>query len=102
MCCGGGGMVSVYARDYCVYRRTMRLAEVDETDTDLVLSTCFSCVNSLQRSIGSTPVKHYLEPVFGIDVDWNAVYDAVDALERDPEYWRLTGDDNTDLTFDEA
>ena len=102
MCCGGGGMVSVYALDYCVYRRTMRLAEVDETDADLVLSTCFSCVNSLQRSIGSTPVKHYLEPVFGIDVDWNAVYDAVDALERDPEYWRLTGDDNTDLTFDEA
>ncbi len=83
MCCGGGGMVSAYARDYCEYRRLMRLAEVDDTGADACLSTCFSCVNSMQRSIREIPVRHYLEPVFGVEVDWPAVYASVDALYAD-------------------
>ena len=84
MCCGGGGMVSVYARDFCEYRRLMRLAEVDAAGADMCLSTCFSCVNSMQRSIREIPVRHYLEPVFGVKVDWPAVYASVDALYADP------------------
>ena len=84
MCCGGGGMVSVYARDYCEYRRLMRLAEVDDAGADMCLSTCFSCVNSMQRSIREIPVRHYLEPIFGVKVDWPAVYASVDALYADP------------------
>ena len=84
MCCGGGGMVSVYARDYCEYRRLMRLAEVDDAGADMCLSTCFSCVNSMQRSIREIPVRHYLEPIFGVEVDWPAVYASVDALYADP------------------
>ncbi len=84
MCCGGGGMVSVYARDFCEYRRLMRLAEVDGAGADMCLSTCFSCVNSMQRSIREIPVRHYLEPVFEVKVDWPAVYASVDALYADP------------------
>ncbi len=84
MCCGGGGMVSVYARDFCEYRRLMRLAEVDDAGADMCLSTCFSCVNSMQRSIREIPVRHYLEPIFGVKVDWPAVYASVDALYADP------------------
>ncbi len=83
MCCGGGGMVSVYARDYCEYRRLMRLAEVDDAGAGMCLSTCFSCVNSMQRSIREIPVRHYLEPIFGVKVDWPAVYASVDALYAD-------------------
>ncbi|HJJ00181.1 MAG TPA: (Fe-S)-binding protein [Coriobacteriaceae bacterium] len=93
LCCGGGGMVSVYAPDYCVYRRNQRLAEIDGVEVDRVLSTCFSCVNSLQRGIGSTPVQHYLEQIFDCPVDWGKVYASVDALFADPEYERLCESD---------
>ena len=83
ICCGGGGMVSAYARDFCEYRRNMRLAEIDSVDTDVILSTCFSCVNSMQRGESSVPVKHYLELLFGYDVDWNQVYSSVDEMYAD-------------------
>lgn len=89
ICCGGGGMVSVYAPDYCAYRRSLRLAEIDEVDADRVFSTCFSCVNSLQRGIGATPVQHYLEQIFDYAVDWTEVYAGIDALFADPRYEEL-------------
>lgn len=89
LCCGGGGMVSMYAPDYCTYRRNQRLAEIDASGADRVLSTCFSCVNSLQRGAGSTPVQHYLEQLFDYAVDWNEVYAGVDALFADPAYEEL-------------
>ena len=89
LCCGGGGMVSMYAPDYCTYRRNMRLAEIDAVGADRVLSTCFSCVNSLQRGIGSVPVQHYLEQIFDYTVDWGSVYGSVDALFADPAYEEL-------------
>lgn len=98
LCCGGGGMVSCYAFDYCTYRRNQRLAEIDAVEADRVLSTCFSCVNSLQRGEGGKPMQHYLEPVFDEYVDWNAVYASVDALYADPAYEELTSRD--DKTFD--
>lgn len=90
LCCGGGGMVSVYAPDYCAYRRNLRLVEIDGVDADRVLSTCFSCVNSLQRGVGSTPVQHYLEQIFDCPVDWGEVYANVDALFADPAYAELS------------
>ena len=76
-------MVSVYARSFCEYRRLARLAEVDETNADACLSTCFSCVNSMQRSIREIPVKHYLEAVFDTSINWPEVYASVDALYAD-------------------
>lgn len=97
LCCGGGGMVSVYAPDYCAYRRNLRLAEIDGVDADRVLSTCFSCVNSLQRGVGSTPVQHYLEQIFDCPVDWGQVYANVDALFADPAYAELS--EGEDLTL---
>lgn len=96
LCCGSGGMVSAYAPDYCTYRRNLRLAEIDEVEADSVLSTCFSCVNSLQRGIGSTPVRHYLEPIFDCPVDWNEVYASMDSLFADPAFAELgQGDELT-------
>ena len=83
MCCGGGGMVSVYARSFCEYRRLARLAEVDATGANACLSTCFSCVNSMQRSIREIPVRHYLEEIFDTSINWSEVYASVDALYAD-------------------
>ncbi len=100
LCCGGGGLVSAYAPSYCEYRRNQRLAEIDDVQADRVLSTCFSCVNSLQRGIGATPVQHYLEPVFDVETDWGEVYCGVDELYADPRYAELTSDDNDERTFD--
>lgn len=97
LCCGGGGMVSMYAPDYCTYRRNQRLAEIDTVGADRVFSTCFSCVNSLQRGIGSVPVQHYLEQVFDCTVDWVSVYAGIDALFADPAYEELCAGDELTL-----
>ena len=94
LCCGGGGMVSAYAPDYCAYRRTMRLGEIDAVETDEVISTCFSCVNSMQRGVGAIPVRHYLEAAFDVDVDWPGVYASVDALYADPKAQELLTTEN--------
>ncbi len=99
-CCGGGGMVSCYAVDFCAYRRNQRLAEIDEVESDRLLSTCFSCVNSLQRGTAAKPVQHYLEPIFDYTTDWNQVYASVDALYADPECSELYADEEA-KTFDE-
>lgn len=89
LCCGGGGMVSMYAPDFCTYRRNQRLAEIDSVGADRVLSSCFSCVNSLQRGIGNVAVQHYLEQVFDYTVDWNTVYSNVNELYANPDYEEL-------------
>lgn len=88
ICCGGGGMVSAYAPDFCEFRRNKRLAEIDAVQSDVLISTCFSCVNSMQRGNATKPVRHYLELVFGIEIDWPKVYASVDAMYRHP----LAGD----------
>ena len=67
---------------------------------ELVLSTCFSCVNSLQRGKGTTPVKHYLEPLFDVETDWASVYAQVDALNADPRYQELTDGEGGPKTFE--
>lgn len=89
ICCGGGGMVSVYGPAFCEYRRNQRLAEIDDVEADMVLSTCFSCVNSLQRGTADKPVRHFLEDVFDVDIDWPAVYARVNELYADPRYEEL-------------
>ncbi len=85
ICCGGGGMVSAYAPAYCEYRRNQRLAEIDAVESDVLVSTCFSCVNSMQRGQSTKPVKHYLELVFDIEIYWPDVYDCVNRMYKDPK-----------------
>ena len=85
ICCGGGGMVSAYAPAYCEYRRNQRLAEIDAVESDVLVSTCFSCVNSMQRGEASKPVRHYLELAFGYQTDWDDVYGRVNYMYALPE-----------------
>lgn len=85
ICCGGGGMVSAYAPAFCDYRRNQRLAEIDAVESDVLISTCFSCVNSMQRGQSSKPVRHYLELLFDVDIDWPEVYGSVSRMYADPK-----------------
>lgn len=89
ICCGGGGMVSAYAPAFCEYRRNQRLAEIDAVESDVLVSTCFSCVNSMQRGDSSKPVRHYLELVFDVDIDWPEVYGTVSKMYADPQAQQL-------------
>lgn len=93
ICCGGGGMVSAYAPAYCEYRRNQRLAEIDSVESDVLVSTCFSCVNSMQRGQSSKPVRHYLELAFDVDIDWPEVYGSVNRMYADPKADGLLSDD---------
>ncbi len=100
ICCGGGGMVSAYAPDYCEYRRNQRLAEIDSVSADVLISTCFSCVNSMQRGDSDKPVRHYLELLFDIDIDWSSVYAGVDTMYRHPQSSELLASE--ELLFPEV
>ena len=86
-------MVSAYAPAFCEYRRNQRLAEIDAVESDVLVSTCFSCVNSMQRGDSAKPVRHYLELVFDIDIDWPEVYGTVDKMYADPKTQQLLASD---------
>ncbi|MCQ2751875.1 MAG: (Fe-S)-binding protein [Coriobacteriales bacterium] len=103
ICCGGGGMVSAYAPDYCTYRRQKRFNQIDavcsnfqnsSSPLDACVSTCFSCVNSLHRQKGSVPVTHYLEEIFGIYTDWEEIDVIVNAMYMDSKVNELLSCDN--------
>lgn len=97
ICCGGGGMVSAYAPAFCEYRRNQRLAEIDAVNSDVLISTCFSCVNSMQRGQSAKPVRHYLELIFDVDIDWPEVYGSVNKMYGDPQAPELLGSDESML-----
>ncbi len=97
LCCGGGGLVSGYAPDMCDYRRLLRLQEFDALDLDYVVSACFSCVNSLQRSADKTKVYHYLELLFDEEIDWDKAYERVGKYFGDPKYQQIC--EQSDLMF---
>ncbi len=100
LCCGGGGLVSGYAPDMCEYRRKLRLKEFDCLDIDYVVSACFSCVNSLQRSADKTKVYHYLELLFDEEIDWDKAYERVYKFFGDPKYQQICEDSK--LMFDKV
>ena len=73
LCCGSGGLVSYYDVSVCEARRARRMAEFRECGADCLVTACTSCANSMLRCDAGAPVRHYLELVFGIEIDWPAL-----------------------------
>ena len=73
LCCGSGGIVSLYDVSVCKERRAQRMAEFADCGADCLITACTSCTNSMLRSNPSANAHHYLELLFGIEIDWNAL-----------------------------
>jgi Fe-S oxidoreductase len=75
-CCGSGRLQFLSDPVGSDRQRVERLAEFEETGAARLVTSCFSCANALQLPGGTAhePTVHYLELVFGIPIDWRAVY----------------------------
>ena len=73
ICCGSGGIVSYYDVSVCEHRRARRMAEFRDCGADCMVTACASCSNSMLRCDGTAPVHHYLELLFGVEIDWETL-----------------------------
>jgi Fe-S oxidoreductase len=75
-CCGSRFTDSKESLEHC----HARLGEFAQTGADYLIASCISCVNSFLRAAAPGSVYHYLELLFGIPIDWAALYTALDTL----------------------
>jgi len=73
ICCGSGGIVSMVDPDLCTTRAQQRMAEFSETGADTCMTSCMACAHRLARVSRPGQVRHCLEAVFGIQVDYAQV-----------------------------
>ena len=73
ICCGSGGIVSAVDPDLCAERAGRRLAEFSASGADTCVTSCMACAHRLARAGGPGQVRHCLEYVFGIPVDYEQV-----------------------------
>jgi Fe-S oxidoreductase len=73
-CCGLGRLQFVSNPEASKRQRAERLGEFQATGAERLVTSCFSCANSLQDPSTGLVALHYLELLFDIRVDWSAVY----------------------------
>ena len=69
-CCGSGGIVSMIDPDLCRARAERRLAEFRASGADTCVTSCMACSHRLARSARPGQVRHCLEKLFAIQVDY--------------------------------
>lgn len=70
ICCGSGGIVSMIDPDLCSARARRRMAEFSESGADTCVTSCMACSQRLARVSQPSQVRHCLEYVFNIQVDY--------------------------------
>jgi fumarate reductase (CoM/CoB) subunit B len=73
LCCGSGGIVSLFSPDICERRAAIRMIEQDECGADVCVTTCLACSHRLNRSGEQGRAVHLLELVFGESVNYDEV-----------------------------
>lgn len=73
ICCGSGGIVSMVDPDVCIQRAGRRLAEFSTSGADICMTSCMACAHRLARASQPGIVRHCLEVVFGIQVDYDQI-----------------------------
>ena len=81
-CCGIGKLQYITNPKESERLRTERIQEFRETGADQLVTCCCSCTNAFQDPTFGVAAVHYLELLFGIHIDWDAVYKSTEqALE---------------------
>lgn len=73
ICCGSGGIVSMIDPDLCAERAQIRMAEFTDTGADVCITSCMACAHRLARATDPGKVRHCLEYIFDIPVDYEQV-----------------------------
>ncbi|MDR3136940.1 MAG: (Fe-S)-binding protein [Coriobacteriales bacterium] len=73
ICCGAGGLAQVLGQDHALQRRERRLAEFAQTNADCLICSCASCVNAFLAKSPAPAVRHYLELILGVPINWQAL-----------------------------
>jgi len=97
ICCGSGGVVSYYDVRVCEGRRARRMAEFGDTGADCLVTACVSCANSMLRADGAAPVRHYLELLFDVEIDWEAYRQASESFAATSGFAFDRAEDNEPL-----
>ena len=70
ICCGSGGIVSMVDPDLCSNRAQRRMAEFTDSGADTCVTSCMACSHRLARVAEPGQVRHCLEYVFNIQLDY--------------------------------
>ncbi len=73
ICCGSGGIVSMIDPDLCTGRAQRRMAEFAQTGADTCVTSCMACAQRLARTGQPGQVRHCLEYIFDVRVDYAQV-----------------------------
>jgi Fe-S oxidoreductase len=73
ICCGSGGIVSMVDPDLCSTRARRRMAEFSESGANTCVTSCMACSHRLALVSQPGLVRHCLEYVFDIRVDYAQV-----------------------------
>jgi len=73
ICCGAGGIVPAIASELCGTRTRRRVAEFEKTGAVRMVTACMACSRRLSDVAQDGRVCHALEPIFGIELDYEEV-----------------------------
>jgi Fe-S oxidoreductase len=73
ICCGSGGIVSMVDPGLCTQRARRRMAEYSDSGADICVTSCMACSHRLANVAEPDQVRHCLELVFDIQVDYAQV-----------------------------
>jgi Fe-S oxidoreductase len=73
ICCGSGGIVSMIDPELCASRSQQRLDEFAASGAEVCVTSCMACAHRLARSSAIGQVRHCLEVLLGVRVDYAQV-----------------------------
>ncbi|MDR3762814.1 MAG: (Fe-S)-binding protein [Acidobacteriota bacterium] len=73
ICCGSGGIVPMVAPELCSQRAQRRIEEFERTGAECMVTQCMSCSRRLSSQAQTGQVRHCLELLFGIAVDYEQI-----------------------------
>lgn len=79
LCCGAGGAVASYDPDITDRRVWRVIDEAKATGADTLVTMCPTCTYTIAQACLAAPDqaignKHYLELLFGVEIDWARVF----------------------------
>jgi hypothetical protein len=81
-CCGLGKLLFIGDPQTSRRLRESRIEEFVQTGAEQLVTSCFSCANAFQDPQSNLSAVHYLELLFGVRVDWTAVYESARRIEQ--------------------
>jgi fumarate reductase (CoM/CoB) subunit B len=83
ICCGSGGIVSMIDPELSIKRAQRRMAEFTATSANTCVTGCMACALRLARAGQPGQVRHCLEYVFDIPVDYSQIEENTRAMWKD-------------------